>query len=107
VHTLTTALMQAPTLDATSAVSIGLVVTIVGATAYLSRVLTRTEEQLKSINEKLSSLADIPRRLAIVENHIGNLEGDINNLWAAYREDSPHRMRRERGAQHRNKGESP
>lgn len=101
--------LQVDPLTAQSAVSIGLMITIIGAVAWLSRALTRGEEQMKAINEKLAALVSLPERMALIErdvgdvkDHIRTLEGDVNNLWTAVREageegDLLDRTRRERG----------
>jgi len=99
--------MQVDPLTAQSAVSIGLMVTIIGAVAWLSRALTRGEEQMKAINEKLAALVSLPERMALIErdvgevrDHIRTLEGDVNNLWSAVRREDGDLLdntRRERG----------
>lgn len=99
----TLALIQTEPLNANSAISIGLMISILAAAVYLSRSLTRTEEQLKQINEKLTDLGKLPARMVIVENQLQNLETDVNNLWEAFRAtrrdpgDTIANTRRERG----------
>ena len=104
--------MQVDPVSAQSAISVGLMVTIIGAVAWLSRALTRSEEQLKGINEKLVILSSLPERMALLErevghvkDHVATLEGDINNLWTAWRQedgaDELDNVRRERGVKPR------
>ena len=102
-------MMQVDPVSTQSAISVGLMITIIGAVAWLSRVLTRNEEQMKGINEKLALLITLPQEVALlkgevshVKEHFETMEGDINNLWAAVRETSNDgdlldRTRRERG----------
>lgn len=111
------AVLQTRPLDTQSAISVGLMVTIIGAVAWLSRVLTRSEEQLKGINEKLVELKQIPERMTKMEGevshikrHVESLEEDVNNLWTEWREDGVEgkdlldRTRRERGPRPRRDG---
>lgn len=103
------AAMQLDPVSTQSAISVGLMITIIGAVAWLSRVLTRNEEQMKGINEKLALLISLPQEVALlkgevghVKDHVATLEGDVNNLWTAVREsnegtDLLDRTRRERG----------
>ena len=115
------AAMQMDPLNTNSAISIGLMVTIIGAVIWLSKlavgltkVLTRSEEQLRAVNEKLADLKTIPERMALLEQKVGHVdnkvdhvakhvetvETDVNNLWAAVRQedgDLLDRTRRERG----------
>lgn len=83
------AVLQVEPLNANSAISVGLMLTILTASIYLSRSLTRTEEQLRQINEKLKDLGKLPDRVQTVEKTLSNLEADINNLWEAFREIRP------------------
>lgn len=92
-------------LTADSLVSVGLLIAIIGAVAWLSRALTRTEEQLRGINEKLGNLATLPERMALVEASVANLEGDVNNLWAAARRSNGlTEIRRDRSAVSHHRG---
>jgi hypothetical protein len=61
-----------------TAVSIGLLITIIGATWRLSSLLTE-------IKLRLDKLKSTPARLQHIENHLMAFEEDINNLWAAVR----------------------
>ena len=108
--------MQVSPVTAQSAISVGLMITIIGAVAWLSRVLTRSEMELKGINEKLMELRTLPERMALLEREVGHvkdhmvtMEGDINNLWTSVREatdegDLLDRTRRERGPKVRKDG---
>lgn len=103
------AVVQVDPVTTQSAISVGLMITIIGAVAWLSRVLTRSEMELRSINEKLGELKTLPGRMSLLEQEVGHvrdhvttLEADVNNLWTAVREatddgDLLDRTRRERG----------
>lgn len=82
---LTAIALQIEPLNANSAISIGLMLSILAGAIYLSRAMTRTEEQLRQINEKLSNLSGLPDRVKTLENQIGNLQNDLNNLWESFR----------------------
>lgn len=104
------AAQAAEPVGAQSAITIGLMITIMGATAWLTRALTKGEQEMKRLNEQLlevrgaiTELKAIPERITRVEDHVQNLEIDLNNLWAEWRKltvatiDDHDRTRRERG----------
>ena len=101
------AAVQMDPVSTQSAISVGLMVTISGAVAWLSRALTRSEERLRSLDEKLLILSTVPERMTKIEarvehiaTHVGSLEDDINNLWSEWRKEPGNELdniRRERG----------
>src|SRR5687768_8918745 len=86
----------------TSVVSIGLLITVIGAAVYFGKHQGKTETHLQQIISKLDKLEMVPERigvmeertkgienrLSLMEGHMLNLEGDVNNLWASYRTDA-------------------
>lgn len=88
------ALAQGTALTMDSAVSVALLVAIIGGVAFISRSLTQAQEQLKSIRDLLNKLENLPERLLILEKDVGimqrdvtGLQEDLNNLWAEWRSD--------------------
>jgi hypothetical protein len=95
VKTLAMLAQLSPPISDTTAVSLATVLVLVAAAWTLSKTLS-------AISTKLDGLKDLPEKVQRMEVEIGGLkgemrtmEGDINNLWSAYRGDPPLRSRAE------------
>lgn len=95
------ALAQSPSLDTNSAISIGLMIVIITATGYISRMFTRHEAKLDRLDEKMDDLSPVPERLTKLErkvgeavSHLEGLEDDVNTLWTTARGESLDIVRR-------------
>lgn len=71
------ALVQAAPIEATTAVSISLLVIVVGAGWRLSGQLARIETRLS----ELSKLDSLPERFGRVEQKIDGMEREMEALW--------------------------
>jgi hypothetical protein len=83
-----------------TAISLATVLVLLGASWriswFLSRIDSRTEQLPKRVSDVESSVSEVKGGVALLQAHLESLEDDINNLWAAYREDAPDRSRRAR-----------
>jgi hypothetical protein len=76
------ALIQvAQTIDGTTAVSVAMVLVVLGATWRISSLLARIEEKLSNALKSLSLLADTPERLGRMEERLQVAEREIGALW--------------------------
>jgi hypothetical protein len=69
------------TLDATTAVSLGMVLIVLGATWRISSLLARIEEKLSNALFQLSHLHDTPERMGRMEERMGSAEKSLAALW--------------------------
>lgn len=72
-----------------SAISIGVLVIVVGAAWRLSAILTDINAQLKTHEGTPQKVNDIKLDLSKMNSRIGDLEDDVNNLWAFARTEDP------------------
>jgi hypothetical protein len=77
------ALLQAVpvTVDTTTAVSVGMLVIVLGATWRISSLLARIEEKLSNALVQLSHLQDTPERMGRFEERLGTAEKSLTALW--------------------------
>jgi hypothetical protein len=90
-----------------SAISIALVLAVVGGVAgltwRLSAISTKLDllqnlpAKVETLNDRVNALVDMPSEVKRLSKEVRTLEADVNNLWSAYREDPHGRTRRERG----------
>jgi hypothetical protein len=75
-----TVLGLATQIDATSMVSVGMLVVVIGAVWRLSSLLSRIDEKLKRALEELAVLAPLPGKVALLEQRMARAEDDIDAL---------------------------
>jgi hypothetical protein len=75
-----TVLGLATQIDATSMVSVGMLVVVIGAVWRLSSLLSRIDEKLKRALEELAVLAPLPGKVALLEQRMERAEDDIDAL---------------------------
>jgi hypothetical protein len=69
------------TVDTTTAVSLGVLVVVLGASWRLSSLLARIEEKLSSALQQIALLANTPERLGRIEERLDTVERDVHDLW--------------------------
>jgi hypothetical protein len=75
-----TVLGLATQIDATSMVSVGMLIVVIGAVWRLSSLLSRIDEKLKRALEELAVLAPLPGKVALLEQRMERAEDDIDAL---------------------------
>jgi hypothetical protein len=75
-----TVLGLATQIDATSMLSVGMLVVVIGAVWRLSSLLSRIDEKLKRALEELAVLAPLPGKVALLEQRMERAEDDIDAL---------------------------
>lgn len=72
--------------DTSSALSWGVVVAVLGVAVRGAVLLTRIDEKLRNAVEQLTLLAPIPGKVALLEQRVERVEGDVNELWGVQRD---------------------
>lgn len=92
------------TISSDTAISLATVLILLGASWRLSWLLSRIDSRTEKLPERVTALetglndvkGEMNMGIGRLQTHVENLEMDVNNLWAAYREDPPDLTRRER-----------
>ncbi|MBW3569699.1 MAG: hypothetical protein KY467_01215 [Gemmatimonadetes bacterium] len=91
---------QQPVISSETALSLVTVVVLIGAAWRLSWYLSRIDSRTEALPERMlaveKQVTEALRGQASMRAELRTMEDDINNLWSAFRQDSPERVRGER-----------
>lgn len=85
---ITLLLAQGVQVDTTSVVSVGVLVVVLGATWRLSSLLSQINERLGQALEDLRELKPVPEKVALLEQRVTRVEGEILEMWDLHRKAS-------------------
>jgi hypothetical protein len=80
-------LLQANAVSADTAISVGLVIVVLTAAIKLVAQLSDIKAELKRHEKVPEKVDNIEREMITVKGRLGDLEEDMNNLWAFARTD--------------------
>lgn len=91
---------NSPLISSETAISLATVIVLIAAATKISWLLSRIDARTDGLPDKVANLekllGEAKQEVAILHQHVQTLEADVNNLWAAFRNDELGSGRRDR-----------